>query len=88
MVQKCINEDFLRYQRTLLVLTVDKGVRGEDAGTGYGSGKDGVNGVAQISEEEMFKQITKKAEIRAKLNAVKQAIIEVLAEHKSGVSLP
>jgi hypothetical protein len=30
----------------------------------------------------------KKAEVGAKLNAVKQAIIEVLAEHKGGVSLP
>lgn len=30
----------------------------------------------------------KKAEVGAKLNAVKQSIIEVLAEHKGGVSLP
>ena len=30
----------------------------------------------------------RKAEIGAKLSAVKQAIVEVLAEHKGGVSLP
>ena len=41
-----------------------------------------------MSEDEILKQIQKRAEISAKLNAVKQAIIEVLAENKRGVSLP
>lgn len=40
------------------------------------------------SEEEFIKHLQKKAEIGAKLQAVKQSIIEVLAEHKTGVSLP
>ncbi len=80
MVQKSINEDFLRYQRTLLVLTdcIDKTKLLES----------NIQSSHLLSDEEIFKQIHKKAEIRAKLNAVKQAIIEVLAEHKGGVSLP
>ena len=44
--------------------------------------------IQALSEQELFRQVCKKAEIGAKLQAVKQAIIEVLAEHKSGVSLP
>jgi hypothetical protein len=35
-----------------------------------------------------MRNLQKKAEIGAKLKAVKQSIIEVLAEHKQGVSLP
>lgn len=63
MVQRSINEDFLRYQRTLLVLTeaIDK--------SKVISSENGNNG--SLTDDELFKQIHKKAEIGAKLSAVK-----------------
>lgn len=63
MVQQSINDDFLRYQRTLLILTecIDKTKLFENS----------VSQQALLSDEEIIRQIHKKAEIKAKLNAVK-----------------
>lgn len=62
MVQRAINEDFLRYQKTLLVLTecIDKTKVLEAQASNHSS----------MTEEEIFKHMQKRAEICAKLQSV------------------
>eukprot|EP00347_Sterkiella_histriomuscorum_P015661 403356177 len=81
MVQRSINEDYLRYQKTLIFLTgcIDKS-RSDSAQPSEGTNFD--------QEQLSYETQLRRAEKGAKLQTVKQAIMEVLAEQKGKVQLP
>ena len=81
MVQRAINEGLLQYQKTLLVWTAN--ALGGIGGVNALSKLRGAGLNRACSPEEMHK----KAAIKAKLQIVKNALIEVLAEARMGISL-
>ena len=81
MVQRAINDGLLQYQKTLLVWTASAlGVSGREM-------LSRTKGSTLLTRAGSPEEMHKKAAIKAKLQIVKNALIEVLAEARQGISL-